>query len=435
MAESKKKAVKVDLKLARHARLSNVRSQLVAEYEDVVGFGSSMKISPDIYRMPTGSLMLDYAMGGGLPLGNITMFRGDKGSGKTTHAIRLAATAQCLCRNCYRPAKITDVIPMDLDGGRVDNPEDADHWEAVGECTCMADGVVPFPGQRKSEGKTAYKDRLVALKENSYEEFVVCWVDAEMAFQFKWATQLGIDDRRLIYVRPETGEEAIDVIDPLLRSGAIDILVIDSIAHLIPAVEVTATTYDQQQGVQARLVNKGVRKFVSAMGACANKFGRVPTQIWINQEREKLGPFPGKVTPGGKGQGFAIAIEFRCWIQGRKVEKIEAGIKGEDIIVPQSEELHFKCEKNRTFPSQIEGFYRQILTDVDDKLGQIDEGAQIYRYAGHFQIVTREKKGGPLTCHLTEFTCEKVGEMTAYIDENIDEIKAELLRILLLKEK
>jgi len=435
MAESKKKTVKVDLNLSRHARVSNVRSQLVSHYDEVVGVGTHMKISPDIYRILTGSIMLDYALGGGLPVGRVTMFKGPKGSGKSTHALRIAARAQGLCRRCYRSAKITDVVPVDAKGNEGCAPADADHWEARGECTCMAEGLVAFPAQEKGEGKKAYAERLEALKANSYEEFVVCWVDAEMVFEWYWARRLGLDERRVIFVRPETGEEGIDVIDPLLRTGAIDLLVLDSIAHLIPSVEVTATTYDQQQGAMARLVNKGVRKFVSALAACANKFRRVPTQIWINQEREKLGPFPGKVTPGGKGQGFATSVELDCWSSKRIVEKIKAGNEGEEIIIPQSEELHFKCSKNKTFPPGVEGFYRQILTDVEGRLGQIDEAKQIYRYAGHFEVVTRDGKDGPLTCHLTGFTTAKVGEMTEHVDEHLDEIKLEILRILLLKDE
>lgn len=445
MAERKK--TKVDPNLPRHERLSLVQSALRSEYNDVIGVGTKMKISPDIHRIATGSLMLDYAMGGGLPVGRITMFKGSRGSGKTTHAIRIAARAQGLCRRCYRPAEIRDVIPYDTigdsfevvprdDAGKPVDPDAVHHWEADGLCTCMGEGLVPFPSQDKGEGKKAYAERLDQLKENSYEEFIVAWVDAEMVFEFRWAKILGIDERRLVFSRPETGEVAIDVIDPLLRTGAVDLLVIDSIAHLIPSVEVESSTYDQQQGAQARLVNKGVRKFVSAVAECTNVWRKTPTQIWINQERATMSQFgSGKVTPGGKGQGFATSVELECWAAKREVLKISAGIKGEEIVVPQSEELHFKSVKNKTFPPSIEGFYRQILTDVDGEKGKIDEAKQIYRYAGHFEIVTRDGKAGPLTCHLTGYTTDKVGDMTAHVDEHLDEVKAEILRILLLKEK
>lgn len=405
----------------RQSTIANVVDKVRKEYGGVIGAADRMNLWPTIRRLSSGSFMLDYVMGGGLPEGRITMFKGPKSSGKTTHATRLIANAQRLCRRCLRPAKISDVV------------QSKDYWKAVGQCDCIAVGIVEPPPPEAKEKDREYESRLAALRENSYEEFIAAWIDMEMAFDWTWAKRLGIDTRRLIFSRPETGETAIDTIDPLLRTGGIDLVVIDSIAHFIPSVEVEESTYDQQQGAMARLVNKGVRKFVSAVAYCANTYGRCPTQIWINQERDKLGLHPGKVTPGGKGQGFATSVELDCWSQGRAVDKIQAGNKEDVIVVPKSVELHFRCTKNKTSSDGIEGFYEQILTDVDGKLGQINEKDQLYRFALHFGLLVKESDKGPYTYKLTGFTCKTGKEMKEHIDAGIDDLKRELMKILLLK--
>jgi RecA/RadA recombinase len=413
----------------RRALIAKAVEGIRGQYGRIVGAGTSMALT--VRRISSGSFMLDYSMGGGLPEGRITMFKGPKGSGKTTNATRIVASAQGLCRRCFRPAKITDVIPVG------DDPESPDYWKAIGECDCIGSGIVlppePEKGEEKGRGKEAYEARVEALKANSYEELIVAWVDMEMTFDWLWAKCLGVDARRLMYSRPETGEEAIDTLDPLLRTGGIDLIVIDSIAHFIPSVEIEASMYEQQQGVMARLVNKGVRKFVSAVASCANTYGRVPTQIWINQEREKLGPFPGKVTPGGKGQGFATSVELDCWSAKREVDKIVAGNKEDVIHVPKSEELHFKCSKNKTFSPGIEGFYKQILTDVDGRLGQIEESEQLYRFAMHFGILLKDEKAAMFTYKPTGFTSKTVKDMKAHVDENMPGLKRELMKLLLMK--
>jgi len=409
----------------RRALIAKVIAGVNKKYGNIIGTGQNMALHPVIRRIHTGSFMLDYAMGGGVPEGRITMFKGDKGSGKTTHAIRIVAAAQGLCRRCFRPAKILDVVEIQSSPGE---------WRAVGECDCIGAGLVPMPSPEKGEGKREYQERTEVLQKNSYEEMIAAWVDLEMAFEWGWAARLGIDTKRLLFIRPETGEEAVDTLDPLLRTGGIDILALDSIAHLIPSVEIEASMYEHQQGVQARLVNKGVRKFVSAVASCANTYGRVPTQIWINQERQKLGPFPGKVTPGGMGQGFATSIEVECWRSKRDVDKIEAGNKTDVICIPQSEELHFKCSKNRTFAGGIEGFYQQIITDLDGRLGQVNESDQLYRFAQHFKVLLRDEQKGIYTFTITGFTCKTGKEMKAHVDEHMPELKRELMRRLLLKE-
>ena len=430
----KKKKFKIPSMSDRRARISAVRKDIHAEYGDIVGVGTRMKLGDDIRRFTTGSFMMDYTMGGGVPEGRIIMFKGAKSSGKTTHASRIVAQAQGLCRRCMRPANITDVIPVDVNGTPIEDPEKAAYWIAVGECDCIGAKLIEEPAQEKGEKKKDFEDRIAMLRENSYEEFICMWNDMEMVFEWAWARRLGVDERRLLFARPETGEEAIDAIDPLLRSGAIDLMVNDSIAHMIPSVEVQATTYDQQQGAQARLVNKGVRKFVSALAACARKYRRVPTQIWINQLRDKLGPKPSQVAPGGKGQGFATSIELKCWRGKRQVDQISAGNDDEKIDVPQWEQLCWKCEKNKVGPPYIEGHYTQWLTDVEGLKGQIkDEVKQLFRYAAHFELLQKSDKD-IYTFTPTGFESKTQKAMREHLNENMDLLKSELMNILLLRE-
>ena len=136
--------------------------------------------------------------------------------------------------------------------------------------------------------------------------------------------------------------------------------------------------------------------------------------------------------PAPTSSGFATSIEMNCWSGKKEVEKIGAGNKGEDIVVPQWEDLHFKCVKNKTAAPYIEGFYKQILTDVDGKMGQIDEAAQLFRYAAHFGLLTKEKN--TYTYKPTEFTSKTQKGMRAHLDEHMVELKRLLMDLLLLRE-
>jgi RecA/RadA recombinase len=348
-------------------------------------------------RISTGSMQLDAALGGGLPHGRNTLFWGEKSGGKSTSATRTIAVNQDLCRRCLRPAKNVEAVPP-TDEELAEDPDA--RWSAVGECNCVEQGISkpPTPPKEPKEKAKDYKDRILQwredLQKNSYEEFICAWVDPEDAYAKEWATQVGVDDRRLYYVRPTTGEEASDIVEVLVESGAVDLAVIDSLAHFTPRKEIEEGAEEWQQGLQARIVNKGIRAWVS-MNARNKNQGIYTSMIWINQVRMKIGVMFGdpSVKPAGKGQDFAIHAEVK-FLAG-KVEAIveQYGSKDEKNTFPTIEKVHGKITKNRTAATRgVEFYYEQTMRATTSvPAGTVLEDDFIFKNAMKY-LVTEHKK-------------------------------------------
>ena len=346
---------------------------------------------PDI-RITTGSFDLDVGLGGGLGIGKIVELYGDKSSGKTTTALRIISVAQGLCRNCYRVASFLEAVP----------PEEAEdeRWSATGHCDCYSvgrwkpDEVVREDKEPAKKYKERVEARHLALTENSYGEFVAAFLDQEGAFDKKWATKVGVDIRRLLLVQSETAEEAIDITDGLIRTNEVDLLVIDSIAQFLPTKEIEASAMDWQQGLQARLVNKAVRKWVGARTAYRRATGRWQTQIWINQTRKAIGQAYGDPTvlPSGEGQKFAADAMVKMWSSEAKVEdRMLNNEKKETYSIPQKIRINFKIAKNKTAPPLSEGSYWQAWIDLEEgKAGAVLDFDLIWKHTLHF-VVTKTK--------------------------------------------
>lgn len=360
----------------------------------------------EMSRIPTGSVMLDLALGGGLPAGRISMFYGAKSSGKTTTAYRIAAHAQTLCANCLRPAKF-DEAPEGLD-------EDGDPIPPKGYCDCYKTGVFKEPTRTPDETKPEYAARLKAYEENSFERFWVAIVDAEGAYDHRWATNLGLKPYGVIFSRPGTAEEAIDVIDHLVRTGAVDLVVIDSIAALTPSKEVEESTEKWQQGLQARLINKFCRKIQSTTLDVAREYGRAPTHIWINQIREKIGVMFGsnETVPGGRGQGFVTSVELKLWANDYKRDKL-AGL---DYETARTVRINFKVEKNKTAPPKRTGSYIMGLED-----GSIDDSKLLIDFAEGYGAFSKEGKEWEALD--VRFKTKKAAVEYLLRPENVDHLK------------
>ena len=460
----------------------SAKSVLASFQKNVVkakGLGGSAESKAMIDRwIPTGSVSLDSALGGGVRVGVITMFFGEKSGGKTTSTARVCGNAQKVCRNCFREARrdVWEVrtgitwneegvptngtlligpegecevgrieaheklvsVGMELvayspgeffyaspDGsigahlvhvqGSVRGPEtvrpsnealeaigEEARWGAKGYCTCNAEGIYTpeeEPPKQKDEKQSAYTLRLAKwrtdMRMNSYEEFVIAWIDVEGAYHKAWFECLGIDNRRVLLIRPTNAEEAIDICHALVLTNEIDFMVIDSIAQLVPQKEITASMEDWQQGLQARLVNKAARKITSAMSVQANRV-RPMTQIWINQTREKIGVVFGSpiVKPGGKGQDFAIHAEIQ--FQRSKVVTVDEQFGGKDdvVTIPIEETFQFKNTKNRVGGTRNSaGEYTQTMRDTDrGPPGTIIEDEYIFKLAMHYLVVADKKK-------------------------------------------
>ncbi len=157
----------------------------------------------------------------------------------------------------------------------------------------------------ESSGKTTLALHIIA--EAQKQGGTVAFIDAEHALDPVYAKALGVDIDELLISQPDYGEQALEIADTLVRSGAIDLIVIDSVAALVPKAEIDGEMSDQQMGLQARLMSKGLRKLTGNL----NKYKT--TMIFINQIREKIGVTygPTTTTTGGKVTKNKVAPPFK----------------------------------------------------------------------------------------------------------------------------
>lgn len=167
----------------------------------------------------------------------------------------------------------------------------------------------------ESSGKTTLTLHVIAQAQKAGGK--VAFVDAEHALDPAYAKNLGIDLNELYISQPDSGEQALNIVEELVGSGALDVIVIDSVAALTPKAEIDGEMEDSQIGLQARLMSKALRKLV----APAEKTGTCI--IFINQLREKVGVFFGspETTPGGKALKFYTSIRLDI----RKVDSVKDG--------------------------------------------------------------------------------------------------------------
>jgi recombination protein RecA len=189
----------------------------------------------------------------------------------------------------------------------------------------IALGVNGYPRGRvveiygpESSGKTTLA--LHAIAEAQKSGGIAAMIDAEHAFDQTYAANLGIDVANLLISQPDDGEQALEIADSLIRSGAIDILVIDSVAALTPRAEIEGEMGDSQMGLQARLMSKALRKLTGSI----NKSGC--TVMFINQLREKIGVMFGnpETTTGGNALKFysSVRIDIRRSSQIKDGDKV-----------------------------------------------------------------------------------------------------------------
>ena len=195
----------------------------------------------------------------------------------------------------------------------------------------------------QSSGKTYIAQRIIA---HAQQEGLLCgYIDAEWSYDPIWAKTIGIDIDELIISRPDTGEKALDILLALCTAGC-DLIVLDSIAALLPTAEAEGSMEDQQMGLQARMMNKIFRKLPMAM----NSTTPGTAVIMINQIRAGLGGYITKeALPGGKGQDFFSRIMIRT----TKSESI--GDKGFYIKLTTPKNKTFKPLQECTIPFYYTG--------------------------------------------------------------------------------
>lgn len=186
----------------------------------------------------------------------------------------------------------------------------------------------------ESSGKTTVALHIIAEAQKTGG--TAAFIDAEHALDPAYARTLGVDIDSLIVSQPDTGEQALEICEALIRSGAIDIIVVDSVAALVPKAEIEGEMGDAHVGLQARLMSQALRKITGAI----NKSNT--TTIFINQLREKVGVMFGnpETTPGGRALKFYSSVRL-------DVRRIESLKQGQDMI---GNRTRVKVVKNKVAP-------------------------------------------------------------------------------------
>ncbi len=318
--------------------------------------GDSLRLAskiPYIKRIPTGVFQFDFATGGGLPVGFGALLWGPQGSCKSTLAWKSIGAFHKRCSNCHQLKE---------------------------NCKCK-----------------------------QFKETAACIVAFENTIDKSWLAKLGVDNDRCLLATPVTAEEVLDLSAKLIESQQIDILVIDSIASLAPLDEVEASAEDKFQGLQARLVGGGMRRFQSALNKCQNE-GFYPTIVLINQLRLKIGTpmfMNPETTPGGKSPGFFCALEARIHECGNAKHYFN-----KEFNMPVFKRFAFEIKKNNLGSSGQTGEFNLLESDTDmetkkkgDTFDEIEiiklaikydviaDSGNEYTWKGHKFAGTKEQKG------------------------------------------
>lgn len=247
----------------------------------------------------------------------------------------------------------------------------------------------------ESSGKTTIA--LHAIANAQRNGGIAAFVDAEHALDPEYAKKLGVNIDELLVSQPDTGEQALEIADMLIRSGSVDVIVIDSVAALVPRAEIEGEMGDAHVGLQARLMSQALRKLTGALNSTKT------TAIFINQLREKVGVFFGspETTSGGKALKFYASVRL-------DIRRIETLKDGQDSI---GNRARVKVVKNK-----LAAPFRQAEFDILFGEGISKEGSLIDFGVEH-DIV---KKSGAWYTYESEQLGQGKENSRRYLKENPD---------------
>lgn len=232
----------------------------------------------------------------------------------------------------------------------------------------------------ESSGKTTIALQTIASVQKNGG--TAAFIDVEHALDPKYAKQLGVDVDELIISQPDSGEEALDITESLIKTGEIDVIVVDSVAALVPRAEIEGNMGDAHVGLQARLMSQALRKITASISKTKT------VAIFINQLREKVGIMFGnpETTPGGRALKFYSSVRLDV----RKSSPIK---KGENII---GNEVKIKVVKNKVAApfkvAEVEIMYGQGISKISEL---IDLGVQydFIKKSGSWYSLEEQKIG------------------------------------------
>ena len=273
----------------------------------------------------------------------------------------------------------------------------------------------------ESSGKTTVALHAVANAQRGGG--IAAFIDAEHALDPDYAAKLGVDTDALLVSQPDNGEQALEIADMLIRSGALDIIVIDSVAALVPRAEIEGEMGDSHMGLQARLMSQALRKITGALS------GSGTTAIFINQLREKIGVMFGspETTTGGRALKFYASVRL-------DVRRIESLKDGTDFV---GNRTRVKVAKNKVAPpfkqAEFDIMYGQGISreggliDVGVDNGLVRKAGAWYTYEGDQLGQGKENARAflldnpDLANELEKRILEKLGIGASVVDETVTE--------------
>jgi recombination protein RecA len=232
----------------------------------------------------------------------------------------------------------------------------------------------------ESSGKTTVT--LHAVANAQAQGGIAAFIDAEHALDPEYAKALGVDTDALLVSQPDTGEQALEIMDMLIRSNALDVIVVDSVAALVPRAEIEGDMGDSHVGLQARLMSQALRKITGALHASGT------TAIFINQLREKVGVMFGspETTTGGKALKFYASVRL-------DIRRIETLKDGADAV---GNRTRVKVVKNKVAPPFKQAEFDMIYgTGISKEGSLIDMGVEqaIVRKSGAWYTYEGDQLG------------------------------------------